>query len=291
MPVSTGDAVYGQPDQFAADMRRIINDAEFSDITFIVGETREKINAHRVILAARCEVFRAMFAEQKAQAAKSKSQGRGSSEYAPLVLPDVHPNVFLTVLEFIYSNSCSLVQSSVVDVLASAIEYGLDGLADCCSEFITKGLNVESACQSIQAAIAYNQNTLRDDCMDFIEANTAAVFRSSHFAELSHETLAYILQSDRLQVDEAEVLRAVKEWASVNAVVGASSMAETLKGVIEHVRFPLLSASALKRVEEENEREMIIPVRLIAKAWKYQATKEAAPNDPHFKPRAGSKRN
>ena len=175
--------------------------------------------------------------------------------------------------------------------------------------------------------------------MDFIEANTAAVFRSSHFAELSHETLAYILQSDRLQVDEAEVLRAVKEWASVNAVVGASSMAETLKGVIEHVRFPLLSASALKRVEEENEREMIIPVRLgfraaavalfwglwvgvvlhlgvsveaslsfpfsyplplsrcplqvrlIAKAWKYQATKEAAPNDPHFKPRAGSKRN
>ena len=29
MPVSTGDAVYGQPDQFAADMRRIINDAEF----------------------------------------------------------------------------------------------------------------------------------------------------------------------------------------------------------------------------------------------------------------------
>lgn len=92
-----------------------------SDITFIVGETREKINAHRVVLAARyvllwsplpcpalphprfpdlplsflrlsCEVFRAMFAEQKAQAARSKSQGRSTSEYAPLVLPDVHPN-------------------------------------------------------------------------------------------------------------------------------------------------------------------------------------------------------
>lgn len=39
-----------------------------------------------------CEVFRAMFAEQKAQAARSKSQGRSTSEYAPLVLPDVHPN-------------------------------------------------------------------------------------------------------------------------------------------------------------------------------------------------------
>lgn len=97
--------------------------------------------------------------------------------------------------------------------------------------------------------------------MDFIEANTRAVFRSKHFAELSHETLAYVLQSDRLQADEAEVLRAVKEWGTVNSVVGPTSLAEVLRPVIEHVRFPMLDKATLKKVEDENEREQIIPVR------------------------------
>ena len=73
-----------------------------SDIQFCVGEDREKINAHKIILAARCEVFRAMFAEHKA---KPKASGAPTL----LVLPEVRPTVFLTVLEFIYSNACKRV--------------------------------------------------------------------------------------------------------------------------------------------------------------------------------------
>lgn len=38
----------------------------------------------------------------------------------------------------------------VVDVLASAIEYNLDGLAKCCVQFITNGLKIDSACEAIQ---------------------------------------------------------------------------------------------------------------------------------------------
>ena len=90
----------------------------------MVGEEREKIWAHKVILAGRCEVFRAMFADSK-QAAGVRTKGKESTM---LVLPDVRPTVFLTVLEHIYTNSCKLSHTIVVDVLASAIEYGLDGL-------------------------------------------------------------------------------------------------------------------------------------------------------------------
>ena len=60
----------------------------------------------------------------------------------------------------------------VVDVLASAIEYGLEGLAQCCVEFISRGLKVDTACEAMQAAITYSQPQLRDMCMDFIEKNT-----------------------------------------------------------------------------------------------------------------------
>lgn len=65
----------------------------------------------------------------------------------PLVLSEVQPKTFLALLEFIYTNCCSLstdIVSSqyryshtlrcelyylqVIDVLAASIEYGLDGL-------------------------------------------------------------------------------------------------------------------------------------------------------------------
>lgn len=81
------------------------------------------IYAHKCFLAARCEVFRAMFAVQ------TKEE---EDPTTPLVLADINPNVFLAVLEFIYTNSCSLSTDQVVDILAASIEYGLDGLRKVC---------------------------------------------------------------------------------------------------------------------------------------------------------------
>lgn len=75
------------------------------------------ICAHKCLLAARCEVFRAMFAVQKDE-----------EQSAPLVLTDIKPCTFLAVLEFIYGNCCSLATETVVDIMAASIEYGLDGL-------------------------------------------------------------------------------------------------------------------------------------------------------------------
>ena len=163
--------VFGPPELFATDMRKVINDPEHSDIVFVVGEDRERIHAHKIILAARCEVFRAMFADQ-AKASTSNRTGKSTKDNTMLlVLPEVRPTVFLTVLEHIYANSCKLSQSIVVDVLASAIEYGLDGLVTCCVKYISDP-NVDTVCEAIQAAITYNQEELRDTCMKFIETNT-----------------------------------------------------------------------------------------------------------------------
>ena len=45
-----------------------------------------------------------------------------------------------------------------------------------------------------------------------------AVFKSQGFHELSEDALVFILQSDKLQMDEIDVLTYVKQWANVNAV-------------------------------------------------------------------------
>eukprot|EP00040_Diaphanoeca_grandis_P043557 m.268431 g.268431 ORF g.268431 m.268431 type:complete len:284 (+) comp78466_c0_seq1:212-1063(+) len=277
------EEVYGPKEMFASDMRRILNSPEFSDIEFLIGEDREPIRAHKIILSGRCEVFRAMFA--------ADSPKRGSEpKKAPYVLPDVRPTVFLTVLEFIYTNACQLSQATVVDVLASALEYGLEGLVQCSVTYILKGLHVDTACEAMQAAITYQQDNLRDGCMAFIEMNTRAVFKSPRFAELSEETLAYILGSDNLQADEPEIFGAMKEWGTVNMVVLDKPLKDVIALVVENIRFPLLSKEFLSRIEKEDAN--LVPVHLISKAWKYHATKGSEkpdPNDPVFRQRAGTK--
>ena len=70
-----------------------------SDVKFIVGEERRHIFAHRCILVSRCEVFRAMFADKMV---------KESGKEVPLVLSDVEPEIFMVVLEFIYTNCASI---------------------------------------------------------------------------------------------------------------------------------------------------------------------------------------
>ena len=44
----------------AKDMRRILEDTSTSDVTFLVGNHREPICAHRSIIKARCDFFNAL---------------------------------------------------------------------------------------------------------------------------------------------------------------------------------------------------------------------------------------
>lgn len=140
--------------------------------------------------------------------------------------------------------------------------------------------------------------------MSFIEKNTRSVLKSKQMVEMSAETFAHILKSDELTSDEKDILDAVKEWANVNAVVSGQTPSQVLKGVIDHVRFPLLDSDTLHALEAQNEKDNTIPVchvlllasspltrtqvRLIAKAWKFKATNKADASDPHFKPRKGT---
>ena len=70
----------------------------------------------------------------------------------------------------------------------------------------------------IKAALTYCQDDLARECLTLIDGDPDAVFRSRGFTEMSEEALIYILQSDKLMADEGEILKAVKEWATVNSV-------------------------------------------------------------------------
>ncbi|XP_065529574.1 BTB/POZ domain-containing protein 19 isoform X5 [Lathamus discolor] len=154
------------------------------------------------------------------------SQGPAGSEdspssippQGPFILGNVQPEVFLAVIEFLYTNSVTLNSHIALEVLTSSVEYGLQDLCKLCIKFIKDTLNVEQVCEALQAAVTYGQTDLQQHCLAFIEGCTAAVVRTQGFHELSDVVLARVLRSDRLAVDELDLVQAVREWAHVSSV-------------------------------------------------------------------------
>ncbi|XP_074612038.1 BTB/POZ domain-containing protein 19-like [Acropora palmata] len=281
-------SIPGCPWAFADDMRGIIDKKEFSDVKFIVGANRKVVRANKAILMARCEVFKAMLLDQKDSIARQKPD----QQDVPLVLADVTPEVFMNLLEFLYTNTCTLNSKNVMDVMGCAMEYNLEQLQRICEQYIGETLAVDTASEAMQIAVTYGQEELRERCLDFIEENTESVFRTKGFHELSEEALALLLQSDKLMMDELEILAAVREWATVNSVVLSKSMAEVVQNVIKYVRLALLTPEELKQIEQDNEKDSMVPIKQISEAWKYHALRKSPRHNasvPRPRPRRGTK--
>lgn len=281
-------SIPGCPWAFADDMRGIIDKKEFSDVKFIVGANRKVVRANKAILMARCEVFKAMLLDQKDSIARQKPD----QQDVPLVLADVTPEVFMNLLEFLYTNTCTLNSKNVMDVMGCAMEYNLEQLQRICEQYIGETLAVDTASEAMQIAVTYGQEELRERCLDFIEENTESVFRTKGFHELSEEALALLLQSDKLMMDELEILAAVREWATVNSVVLSKSMAEVVQNVIKYVRLALLTPEELKQIEQDNEKDRMVPIKQISEAWKYHALRKSPRYNasvPRPRPRRGTK--
>ncbi|XP_060132927.1 BTB/POZ domain-containing protein 19 isoform X2 [Zootoca vivipara] len=231
------------------------------DVTFLVGREQKEIFAHRCLLSSRCQALHAMLSQpQEIQ--------------APLILSHMQPEVFLAVIEYLYTNNVTLNNNIALEVLTSSIEYGLDDLRKLCVEFIKDTLSVEQACEAFQAAVAYGQVDLKMHCLAFIESCTQDVVLTRGFLELSELAMQTILRSDCLAIDEVKLIRAVREWAHVGSAVLDRTVHDVAAAVVPGLRLDLLSPSELTMLEEENKKDQMIPVESLAQAWKMHALRK-----------------
>ncbi|KAH3695518.1 BTB/POZ domain-containing protein 19-like [Dreissena polymorpha] len=267
--------------EFASNMKKLINNKDHSDVKFLIGQNRKAVYAHRCILASRCAVFRATFAEQ--------AQKNGTIDKdTPFVLSDMSGDIFLAMLEFIYTNCVTLTPKIAIEVLATALEYGLDDLRRLCCEYLEENLSIQNACDCMQAAVTYGQEDLKEKVLIYIEQHTESVFKSKAFQELSDTALAEVLKVDGLGMDEAEIVKYVKEWAAVNSVVLGKPVADVAKNVITWIRLPILSPDEIEKLEKENKKDNIIPVELFSIAWRFHALNQPDPNNASAKKRIGT---
>lgn len=92
--------------------------------------------------------------------------------------------------------------------MIGALEFGLSELRDYCVEKLTSGITADSVCSILNTVHrglgvpdgSSTADEIETHCVDYIEHNTSAVFRSKGFLQLSKESLMLIIQSSKVSV-------------------------------------------------------------------------------------------
>ncbi|KAG7338173.1 regulator of chromosome condensation RCC1 repeat protein [Nitzschia inconspicua] len=165
---------------YSSQMRALVNDEEFSDVTFLVEDT--PVYAHRAILAQRCDHFAAMF-----------RSGMRESVELMVPIPDISRKVFLVLLEYIYTDSVKIDVEHAIELYIAADIYQLERLRDMCCTVVRRNLNAENAGPLLQIAEENHCLILRDVCMSYIVENFDIVSKTDGIKQVSHELLLEIL--------------------------------------------------------------------------------------------------
>lgn len=165
---------------YSTQMRALVNDDEFSDVTFLVEE--RQVHAHRAILAHRCEHFAAMF-----------RSGMRESVERMVPIPEISHSVFLLLLEYIYTDSVKIDVENAIELYIASDIYNLERLRDMCCTVVRRNLNAENAGPLLQSADENHCMILREACMSYIVENFDIVSKTDGIKQVSHVLLLEIL--------------------------------------------------------------------------------------------------
>lgn len=165
---------------YSSQMRALVNDEEFSDVTFLVED--QPVHAHRAILAQRCEHFAAMF-----------RSGMRESVERMVPIPEMSRSVFLLLLEYIYTDTVKIDVENAIELYIASDLYNLERLREMCCTVVRRNLNAENAGPLLQSAAENHCATLREVCMSFIVENFDVVSKTEGIKQVSHALLLEIL--------------------------------------------------------------------------------------------------
>ncbi|XP_069624403.1 BTB/POZ domain-containing protein 9 isoform X2 [Ranitomeya imitator] len=210
----------------------LISGEEYSDVTFVVDKMR--FPAHRVILAARCQYFRALL----------YGGMRESRPEAEITLQDTGPEAFSMLMKYMYTGRASLRderEEVLLDLLSLAHKYGFPELEDSTSEYLCTILKIQNVCMIYDVASLYSLSKLCSTCCVFMDRNAQDVLASDGFLTLSKAALLDIVRRDSFAAPEKDVFQSLMRWCRHNTKENHSE-------IMAAVRLPLMSLTELLNV-------------------------------------------
>ena len=163
------------PPKLGSDLKALLEDETLSDVSLVVGD--RSIPAHRVVLASRSSVFRAMFQHNT----KESEEGR-------VHISDSSYEAVAAMLKFMYCD----VPSEFDDVspneqlLIVGDKYDVPGLKRVSENKVLEKLDVNTALQTLQLADCHNAPFLKQSTLAFISVNLRKVMATEEWREMTH---------------------------------------------------------------------------------------------------------
>jgi hypothetical protein len=204
------------PSVLVSDMRRLINNNELSDVSFLV-EGKE-VYANRAILAVRSDYFKVML--------YSGGMRESMEAGAPIELQDVSHPVFLKVLEYLYTDTIRDISLDTgIHLLIVSERFMLDRLKALCEDYIRRDVNVENVISILVACHQHNASGLKDIALDFIlkNLNESAIMQGLSELKSEPDLLVEIIKRNSTVQAPAAAVAAQMEHHPPGGPFGAGS--------------------------------------------------------------------
>jgi speckle-type POZ protein len=170
--------------QLTTQLEELFDDMSFSDVIFKVGGS--EFPAHKIILAARSEVFKAMFQH----ATKEKSTNH-------VEIDDTEPEIFKELLRFIYSGrlTAATMEKMAVGLLVVADKYLLTELKAACVRHLIRFMSIENCLELLllsECNYHHPAYGLREEAINFFRLHPAEVILTDGWKKAKQENLALL---------------------------------------------------------------------------------------------------
>lgn len=184
---------------------------KWADTRFLVGTPPNQriISGHKLLLAMASPVFERMF------------YGNLPDKTDPIIIPDVQPEAFEAMLEYIYTDRITIGSfDKACELCYVAKKYMLPHVVTRCTHFLWADLSPKNACRAYEFAKLFDEPRLMQSSMDLIAANTREVLSDPSFLDIEMSTLMAILDQHRLNIDsELDLFNCLLKFASERGIV------------------------------------------------------------------------
>ncbi|EXX56508.1 uncharacterized protein OCT59_006012 [Rhizophagus irregularis] len=282
------------------DLSLMLNDSDDYNVIIYVGKNPniKEFRAHTNILRARSPYF-------KGALSNLWIRNRNNDNMIEFKKPNINPDVFEIILEYIYTGEVNLTKKSGENILALLIasdELLLDELFELVQDYLIKrSIWVEQNFVLVLHTIykLSRCKKLQDHCIESICADPQLFFTSKDFLSLDKGILYYLLKRDDLAIEEIILWEYLIDWGTMRnpslrhrknrktkwSNINFETLKETLSRFIPLIRFSgISSADFFDRVRPFKP---IIPNYIYEEIMEYHM-KNALPKTTFLPPRTGN---
>lgn len=191
------------PPALVNDFGRLINNPDLADVHFRVED--QDVFGHKAVLAIRSEYFRVMLCGGMRE---SGGVSPGSESANPIELRDIQFDVFLKVLEYLYTDTVrDLSLEAAIHLLVASEQFMLDRLKALCEDCIRREIKLSNVVSILITSHRHNAIGLKDIALDYIirHMQTEVIMNSLSELKAEPDLLLEIIKRNSAQTGQAVV--------------------------------------------------------------------------------------